>query len=59
MKKQFQFHFFFFPNLFGQQSTQLWKGYFSYNEIVDVESATDKVFAATQNALFSKSSSIK
>ena len=39
---------------FAQQSNQLWKGYFSYNEIVDVESASDTVFAATQNAVFSK-----
>lgn len=39
---------------FAQQSNQLWKGYFSYNEIVDVESATDAVHAATQNAVFSK-----
>ena len=39
---------------FAQQTNQLWKGYFSYNEIVDVESASDTVFAATQNAVFSK-----
>ena len=39
---------------FAQQTNQLWKGYFSYNEIVDVESASDAVFAATQNAVFSK-----
>ncbi|UGS20992.1 type IX secretion system anionic LPS delivery protein PorZ [Flavobacterium cyclinae] len=55
MKKTISISLFFvFQIFFGQQSTQLWKGYFSYNEIVDVESATDKVFAATQNALFSK-----
>jgi hypothetical protein len=29
----------------GQQSNQMWKGYFSYNEIVDVESASNAVFA--------------
>ena len=39
---------------FAQQSNQLWKGYFSYNEIVDVDSGTDAVFVATQNAVFSK-----
>lgn len=39
---------------FAQQNNQLWKGYFSYNEIVDVDSGTDAVFAATQNAVFSK-----
>lgn len=38
----------------GQQSNQMWKGYFSYNEIVDVESASNAVFASTQNALFSQ-----
>ena len=32
----------------------MWKGYFSYNEIVDVESASNEVFASTQNALFSQ-----
>lgn len=46
--------FLIFQIFFGQQSNQLWKGYFSYNEIVDVESATNGVFAATQNAIFSK-----
>lgn len=40
---------------FAQQTNQLWKGYFSYNEIVDVDSGTDVVFAATQNTVFSKS----
>ncbi len=40
--------------IFAQQNNQMWKGYFSYNEIVDVESASDKIFAATQNGVFSK-----
>lgn len=53
MKKAL-FIFFISHLFFAQQNNQLWKGYFSYNEIVDVESATGKVFAATQNALFSK-----
>ncbi len=39
---------------FAQQTNQFWKGYFSYNEIVDVESTSNSVFAATQNAIFSK-----
>lgn len=46
--------FLIFQIFFGQQRNQLWKGYFSYNEIVDVESAPNTVFAATQNAIFSK-----
>ncbi len=53
MKKAL-FIFFISQLFFAQQNNQLWKGYFSYNEIVDVESATGKVFAATQNALFSE-----
>ena len=46
--------FFLTSLLYSQQNNQLWKGYFSYNEIVDVENATGKVFAATQNGIFSK-----
>ena len=45
---------FFSCFVLAQQPNQLWKGYFSYNEIVDVEGATAKVFAATQNSVFSK-----
>lgn len=36
------------------QNTDLWKGYFSYNEIKDVSQSTTKIFAASENALFSK-----
>lgn len=55
MKKAiYIFLFIISQSFFAQQSNQLWKGYFSYNEIVDVESASDAVFAATQNAVFSK-----
>src|SRR5574343_114596 len=55
MKKIIWIYLIFVSQLFFvQQNNHLWKGYFSYNEIVDVESATDKVFAATQNAVFSK-----
>ncbi|MCL9769368.1 T9SS type A sorting domain-containing protein [Flavobacterium sp. HXWNR69] len=53
MKKAF-FIFLFSQFLFSQQNNQLWKGYFSYNEIVDVESATNTVFAATENAVFNQ-----
>lgn len=55
MKKSFYIFILFFTHLFfAQQTNQLWKSYFSYNEILDVESATGKVFAATQNSVFSK-----
>lgn len=46
--------FFISQLFFAQQNNQLWKGYFSYNEIVDVEAASNSVFAATQNVVFSK-----
>ena len=32
-----------------------WKGYFSYNEIKDVAQSESQFFAASENALFSKS----
>lgn len=55
MKKSFYIAIFFLTQLlFAQQNNQMWKGYFSYNEIVDVDSASGKVFAATQNGIFSK-----
>jgi streptogramin lyase len=37
------------------QGNQLWKSYYSYNEIVDVENGTNSVFAATVNSVFYKS----
>lgn len=37
------------------QSNQLWKGYFSYSGIKDVSQSGTRVFAASENALFSKS----
>jgi hypothetical protein len=43
----------FYPMLFGQTSA-LWKGYFSYNEIKGLAESTSKVYAATENALFSQ-----
>ena len=38
---------------FAQQN-QLWKGYFSYNEIKDLSESPTRIFAASENALFSK-----
>ncbi len=37
--------------VFSQQN-QLWKSYYSYNEIVDVEGGFNTVFAATTNSVF-------
>jgi len=36
------------------QNNMLWQGYFSYNEIRDVSESTTTIFAASENALFSK-----
>jgi hypothetical protein len=33
---------------------QLWKGYFSFNEIKDVSQSPNAIYAAAENALFSK-----
>ena len=44
---------FAFSTVFSQ-SQQLWKGYFSYNEIKDLSESPDKIYAASENALFTK-----
>ena len=36
------------------QSNQLWKGYFSYNNIQDITESSNQVFAASENAYFQK-----
>ncbi|WP_281297926.1 T9SS type A sorting domain-containing protein [Flavobacterium limnophilum] len=36
------------------QNNLLWQGYFSYNEIKDVSESSSTIFAASENALFSK-----
>lgn len=44
----------FLSSIVFSQQNQLWKGYFSYKEIVDVAHGNNKVFAATENSLFYK-----
>lgn len=39
------------------QNNFLWQGYFSYNEIKDVSESATVIFAASENALFSKNTS--
>ena len=39
------------------QNTISWQGYFSYNDIRDVSQSSTAIFAASENALFSKNSS--
>ncbi len=55
MKKNVLFFLliFFIQNSFAQ-SKLLWQGYFSYTEIKDVSASATAVFAASENALFSK-----
>ncbi|UPZ18048.1 T9SS type A sorting domain-containing protein [Flavobacterium humidisoli] len=40
----------------GAQSKLSWQGYFSFNEIKDISESATTVFAASENALFSKNS---
>ncbi|MDI1316787.1 two-component regulator propeller domain-containing protein [Flavobacterium sp.] len=47
------FILFLFQFGFGQQNLN-WKGYFSYNVIKDISESTTKVYAASENALFTK-----
>ncbi|ESU19361.1 hypothetical protein FCR2A7T_19730 [Flavobacterium cauense R2A-7] len=44
---------FFSLNSFSQQN-QLWRGFFSYTAIKDLSQNSDKVYAASENAVFSK-----
>lgn len=39
--------------LFSQDNL-LWKGYYSYNEIIDLANGKDKIYAATENSIFFK-----
>lgn len=54
-KTVFKFSLFFFSlslNLSAQDFSTLWQAHFSYNDIVDVVSGSDKIYAAAQNAVF-------
>ena len=52
--------FFLFPFLqFAQDFSALWTGYFSYYNIKDVVSGGDKIYAASENAIFSYDSQTK
>lgn len=55
MKKQFLiFLFSFFVQMAFAQNNQLWKGYFSYNEVNDLTESATRITGATQKSLFSK-----
>lgn len=58
MVKRFLCVLLFFLFQFGFAQAQLsWQGYFSYNEIKDISESSIAVYAASENALFSKNSS--
>ncbi|WP_395076915.1 two-component regulator propeller domain-containing protein [Flavobacterium sp.] len=55
MKNTFLKSILILSTLFGySQSSQLWKGYFSYNNIQDVSESVNNVYAASENAYFKK-----
>ena len=55
MKKHFLILFSLVFISFGfSQNSKSWKGYFSYREIKDLSEAPNKIFAASENALFTK-----
>ena len=53
MKKLLSFLLLSF-SLFSFAQQQLWKGYFSFNEITDVCDFENKVYASTKNSVFNK-----
>ncbi len=53
-KRLVVFIIFLFPLLqFSQDFSALWKGHFSYNKIKDVSKGNNKIYAASENAVFS------
>lgn len=52
-KVVFVFLVLFSSYAFAQDFTTLWRGYFSYLEIKDVTRSVDKIYAASENAIFS------
>ena len=55
MKRTFFYLLFLILFQFGWAQSKLsWQGYFSFNEIKDISESPTAVFAASENALFSK-----
>ena len=54
MKKIIYIFVFLLSTIGFSQANLQWKGYFSYNEIKDLSESPTAVFAASENALFSK-----
>lgn len=53
-KVYFIFLFIIFSQFSFSQYNKQWKGYFSYSEIKDLSQSPNSIFAASENALFSK-----
>ncbi|MES2410091.1 MAG: T9SS type A sorting domain-containing protein [Bacteroidota bacterium] len=54
MKKCFFWVLFLFFQICLSQPFQNWKGYFSYNQIKDLSESSTKIYAAAENAVFTK-----
>lgn len=54
MKILFSWLVFLLTLIVSSQQNQMWKGYFSYNEIVDVAEGENTIFAATKVGVFYK-----
>lgn len=54
MKKYFFGVLFLFFQICVSQPFQNWKGYFSYNQIKDISESNNKIYAAAENAMFTK-----
>ncbi len=54
MRKLFFFFLLVSQIISAQNRNQLWKGYFSYNEVNDLTESPTRITASTQKALFSK-----
>jgi hypothetical protein len=52
-KRNFLICVFLFPlALMAQDYSALWKGYFSYLNVIDVAKGNDKIYVATDNVVF-------
>ena len=44
----------FFAFIGYSQNNQKWQGYFSFNQITDISETSQKIYASSENAFFSK-----
>lgn len=55
MKRVTLLFFILHTTIFFAQSNQPWRSFFSYNKVVDVAQSGNRMYAAAENAVFSKS----